>query len=231
MKGKKLFDIFAKKNAREKVKIIPTIIADYREKNSLVSSELVGLGLQVSFRELKIGDFAVKDVILERKTVGDFISSMKNGRLVKQLENLQKYKKKILMIEGIDEQELYTENYYENKEGMHPNSVRGFLLSVILKYNIPIIFTKDYKDTAKFISILSKRTEKEASLNVTRKSFNKKEQMQFIIEGFPGIGPKTAKKLLEEFKTIKGIINTPTKELEKLIGKKAEIFRIVDDKY
>ena len=32
-----------------------------------------------------------------------------------------------------------------------------------------------------------------------RKSLNKKEQLQFIIESFPSIGPKTSRKLLEKF--------------------------------
>ena len=69
------------------------------------------------------------------------------------------------------------------------------------------------------------------SLNITKKALNKKEQMQFIIEGFPGIGPKTAKKLLKEFKTIKNILNTSQEELKEVIGKKAEIFIIAESNY
>ena len=154
---------------------------------------------------------------------------MKNKRLINQLEGLQQYKNKLLIIEGLDEQELYTDS--ENRIGIHPNAIRGFLLSILLKYQIPIIFTKNYEDTAKFILVLSKKESKEMSLNVTRKSFNKKEQMQFIIEGFPGIGPKTAKKLLKEFKTIKNIINASQEKLQKTIGKKSEIFKINEEKY
>ena len=116
-------------------------------------------------------------------------------------------------------------------QGMHANAIRGFLLSILLKHKIPIIFTKNYEDTAKFISVLSKRKSKEISLNVTRKSFDKKEQMQFIIESFPGIGPKTAKKLLKEFKTMKNIINAPQEKLQESIGKKSEIFKLVEENY
>jgi len=43
------------------------------------------------------------------------------------------------------------------------------------------------------------------------------------LESFPGIGPKTAKRLLKEFKTIKGVINATKEELKKIIGKKAEL--------
>ncbi len=55
--------------------------------------------------------------------------------------------------------------------------------------------------------------------------------MQFILEGFPGIGPKTAKKLLEELKTLKKIFNSPDKKLQKIIGKKAETFGIIKEEY
>ena len=60
---------------------------------------------------------------------------------------------------------------------------------------------------------------------------DKKERMQFIIESFQGIGPKTAKKLLKEFKTVKNIINASKDELKDSIGKKSESFKIVDENY
>ena len=56
--------------------------------------------------------------------------------------------------------------------------------------------------------------------------------MQFILEGFPGIGPKTSKKLLEEFKTIKNIINAPEEKLKKILGKKTiNIKKIIEEPY
>jgi len=229
MKTKQIFDIFSIKKRKISKKKEEIILIDYREKNSLVPSELINFNLKIEFKELKVGDYIVKNTAIERKTVNDFISSIKNKRLVNQLEGLQQFKNKLLIIEGFDEQELYTDS--EERIGMHPNAIRGFLLSVLLKYKVPIIFTKNYKDTAKFILILSKKKEKEMSLNITKKSLNKKERKQFIIEGFPGIGPKTAKKLLKKFKTIKNIINAPKEELKETIGKKAEIFNVVDDKY
>ncbi len=226
---KEIFDIFSKKSLIKKEKPKQRVIIDIHEKNSLINSELINLGLETELKHLKVADYIVGEVAIERKTVSDFISSMVSKRLTNQLEELQQYPNRLLIIEGIDEQELYTDS--ENRTGMHPNAIRGFLLSILLKYKVPIIFTKDYKDTAKFILVLSKRVGKESSLNVTKKSLNKKERLQFILEGFPGIGPKNAKKLLEKFGTLKEIINTPIEELEKEIGKKAEIFSILEEKY
>tara|TARA_Y100000034_G_scaffold119266_1_gene160868 strand:- start:16540 stop:17220 length:681 start_codon:yes stop_codon:yes gene_type:complete len=225
---KQIFDIFSKKRSLIR-KDNPKIIIDYRERNSLVASKLINLGLDIEFKELKVADYLIKNVAIERKTVTDFISSMINKRLIRQLEDLQQYKNKLLIIEGIEEQELYNE---DNMGGVNPNAIRGFLLSILLKWKIPIIFTKNQEDTAKFISVLSKKKSKEISLNAIKKSFNKKEQKQYILEGFPGIGPKTSKKLLKKFKTIKKIINASENELKKILGKKAEILRkIIDGEY
>ena len=226
---KKIFDIFSKKyskKSKEKIKII----ADNREKNSLVISELISLGIDIELKHLKIADYIIKGVVVERKTVSDFISSMINKRLLKQLKELGQYKERLLVVEGVDEQELYTDS--ENWTGMHPNSIRGFLLSILLKYRTPIIFTKNYLDTARFLSVLAKRKPKELPLNVNKKSLNKRERLQFILEGFPGIGPKTAKKLLKKFKTLKKIINAPEEELREILGKKTEIIKkIIEGKY
>lgn len=228
----KFFDIFSKRKIPEKkLEAKAKITIDTREKNSLMASEIASLGMEIEFSQLKVGDYIVNDVVIERKTISDFISSMINKRLSKQLEELQQYEKRLLIVEGFGEKFLYSDDEHGNFGGIHPNAIRGFLLSIVLKYKVPVIYTKNESDTAKFISVLARKKEKEASLNVSKKSLTKKERMQFILEGFPGIGPKTAKKLLENFKTLKGVLNAPREELEKLIGKKAEIFTILDEKF
>jgi ERCC4-type nuclease len=225
----KILDIFSKleKRKKETPKETQKVIIDYRERNSFVASELIHLGIEVEFRELKVADYLVNNIAIERKTVSDFLSSMINKRLASQLNDLQQYENKFLLIEGIEEHELYSD---ENKEGVNSNAIRGFLLSIILKHKIPVLFTKNEEDTAKFINVLARKKETESSLNVMKKSLDKNEQRQFILEGFPGIGPKTAKKLLDNFGTIKNIINSPKEELEKIIGKKAEIFKLAQEK-
>ena len=222
-----IFDIFSK--VRERKKKMPKVIMDYREKNSLVYSQLLELGIETEIKELKVADYLVNGVAIERKTVNDFISSMLSKRLTSQLNSLLQYKNRILLIEGIDEHELYSKEIPE--KGIHPNAIRGFLLSIILEHKTPIMFTRDAEDTARFISVLAKRKPRESSLNVSKKGLNKKERMQFILEGFPGIGPKTAKKLLSHFKTLRALFESSFEEIAELIGKKAEVFKILEERY
>ncbi len=226
---KQVFKIFSQTEGKEE-HIEPKIIVDYRERNSRVIPEIIDLGMNIEFKELKVADYIINGTAIERKTVSDFIASMKNRRLIRQLEEIQQYKDRLLVIEGVDEQELYSDS--EDNPGMHPNSIRGFILSILLNYKVPIIFTKDSKDTAKFLKILMNKKRHELPLNVTKKSLNTSEQSQFILEGFPGIGPKTAKKLLKEFKTIHNIIDAPEKKLREILGKKTDSFiKIIDNKY
>ena len=177
---------------------------------------------------MQVGDFLVNEVAIERKTVSDFINSMIDKRLSRQLEDMKQYPKQLLIIEGIEEQELYN----DKEKGMNANAIRGFLLSIVLQYQVPIIFTKNYADTAKFIAVLARKEDRpETGLRAKRRAFNSKEQMQFILEGFPGIGPSTAKKLLKEFKSIKNILNASEEELKKIAGKKSDIFKLASEEY
>jgi ERCC4-type nuclease len=216
-------NIFESKKISKKIKILNPkiqIIIDTREKNSLVASNLIGKGADIKFELLEVADYLIGNIAVERKSFSDFISSMINKRLMKQLEEIKKYPSCFLLIEGFDYK------YPENME----NAVSGMFLSIILNYKIPIIFTKDEEDTSKFLILLAKKQEKpktEFSLRPSRTFRALDEQKQFIMEGFPGIGPKNAKKLLDEFKSIKGIINADRQKIEKIIGKKSCDFELI----
>jgi len=200
------------------------ILADLHEKNSLVASELVSLGVDVNFVHLKVADYIVGEVAIERKTVSDFISSMINKRLLRQLEELKQYDKRLLIIEGIEEQELYN----DDPEGMHGNAIRGMLLYTLLEANCPIIFTKEYEDTAKFLHVMAKRMEKSKTpmaLHAKKRNLNFADQKQYILESFPNIGPATAKKLLKKFKTLENIFNAPEEELREILKGKTDLFK------
>lgn len=227
-----MLNIFSKTKEEKSRKIEKSkIIADLHEKNSLVSAELVELGVNVEFQHLKVGDYLIGNVAIERKTISDFISSMLNKRLLFQLEELKQYEKHLLIIEGLEEQELYNDdndNKNNEKRGLHSNAIRGMLLFTELEANCPIIFSKDYQDTAKFLYLIAKRMEKKKipiSLHAKKKNLSFQEQKQYILESFPGIGPATAKKLLKEFKNLTSIFNATEEELKKILKSKTDFFK------
>ena len=204
------FNIFSKQKIPQKEKI--KIIVDNREKNSLVVSELINLDVILNFEQLEIGDYLINNTIIERKTKSDLIGSIIDKRIFSQIENMKKYPDYLLIIE---------ENNF--KSTINENVIRGFILSIALKSKVPIIFSKDEKETAKYLSVLANKKEKlEFSIRPNKTKISKEERVRFILEGFPNIGPVKAKELIKEFKSIKNIANATKGELEKILGKNAE---------
>lgn len=208
------YNIFSKEKKQEEKKEKVKIIIDNREKNSLVPSELIALNFNIEFQQLNLGDYIVNNHIIERKTLNDLQSSIINKRIFSQLIDLQQTNSLLIIEKGIN-----------NTQIIHPNALKGFLLSLSTDYKVPFIFSEDEKDTALFISILAKKQiDKEISLRHSRTQLTETQQKQFILEGFPNIGPVSAKKLIKEFKSLKNIFNANEQDLEKILGKKVKDF-------
>ncbi|MEI6849948.1 MAG: ERCC4 domain-containing protein [archaeon] len=201
---------------REKIPKKNKIIIDNREKNSLVPSELSKLNFELEFKQLEIADYLINNIAIERKTISDLQSSIIDKRIFKQLEELKQYEKSCIIIEG---------NLENSRKILSENAIRGFILFCTLDKQIPIIFTQNEKETAQYMDVLARRDpNKTISLKDKKVSLNKSEQAQYILEGFPNVGPVKAKKLLAKFKSIKNIINSEEKDLEPLLGKKTKDF-------
>ena len=219
-------DIFNKKESKNKKPVqAAKILVDNHEKNSLVPAILSKLNMNYEFTHLEVADYIINNIAIERKTIPDLKGSIISKRILFQLRELKQYPKSLLIVEGISNFELY--------QGIiHENALRGFLLSTAIDNQIPIIFTENEEDTAKYLSVLAMRESIPKTPTSLRQklSLSKEEQKQFILESFPGIGPATAKKLIEKFKSIKNIINADMNELEELLGKKADLFsKIISD--
>jgi Fanconi anemia group M protein len=194
------------------------IIIDDREKQSLVPAEIMHLDIPVKFEHLPVADYLIKEIAVERKTISDLKSSIINKRIFLQLKELKQYPKHLLLIEG-DKNQLF------DNEVLSENALRGFFLAVSLEYQIPLIFTQNEKETALYLSIIAKRkSDKEISIRAKKISLNKAEQVRYILEGFPNIGPAKAKALIEKFGSLKNIFNVSEEELSEILGKNSSLF-------
>lgn len=214
-------------NNNDKLKII----VDHREKN--IINELKNLDLDVELRDLKAGDFVLSDKVgIELKTKEDFINSIIDGRLLNQLKLLREnFEIPLLIIQG--EEDIYS------LRNVYPNAIRGMLASITISYNIPIIYSKNVKDTAAILKIIAKREQdpdlKNIYLRSERKPLTLKEQQEYIIQSLHGVGPNISKSLLNKFKSVKNVFNADAdelKEVEKIGKKKAEnVKKVIDQKY
>lgn len=200
---KKIFDIFSNKKEIEE-KTLVTI--DFREKNSLVPSHLVALGFKIQFSQLPVADYLLGSTAIERKTIQDLKSSIIDKRIFSQIQEIKQYPNPLLIIEG-QRDTLF------NNQGLHENAMRGFLLSLTTNFKIPIIFTQDEKETANYIRILSKRKSKPFSLKPSKTFKTKEEQVRYILESFPNIGPVKSNLLIKKFKSLKNLFLSPEQEI------------------
>ena len=215
------------------------IIVDTREDKRIVR-ELKKHDLEIEIKQLIVADFIlntkdrdgnIKSLAIERKSQSDFINSIIDKRILNQLINMKEhFPLQLLIIEG-------SKNIFSLRN-FHPNAIRGMLSSIAIDYQIPIIYTKNHRDTAAFLNIIAKRLEKpvrDISLIKKRKPLLLKDQQELLIESLPGVGPNIAKSLLIEFGSVKSVINAKEEELIKIskIGnKKSEgIRRVIDSIY
>lgn len=209
------------------------VFADHRESASNVSRHLEELGALVECIQLKVGDYIISDsVCVERKTTPDFIGSMLNQRIFKQLDEMTcNFEKPVLIIEGSPS------NLFCN--GIHPNAVRGALSSISLDYRIPMLWTQNPKETAAQIYRMAHREQVGKSNSVSvrgaKKPADTQRLQEFIVAGLPSVNSKLSSRLLERFGSIKGVFGATKEELmeiDKIGEKKAEqILEILNRKY
>ena len=87
----------------------PRVVVDVREFRSALPSLLHGNSMIVIPCQLTVGDYILTpDICVERKSVRDLVSSLRNGRLYNQAETmLQHYKNPLLLIE-FDQHKSFT---------------------------------------------------------------------------------------------------------------------------
>jgi len=210
MKGQmKLFDF-----KEDKI----SIVVDFREFNSNTVKELSRMDVAVVPEQLENGDYVLSDRVgVERKEVNDFLQSMIDGRLFQQLKNLKNsYVRPMLVLEG--------EGLFTTRK-ISQGAIFGALACIVADYGIPIIQTKDEKETASLMFSIARREFGEgriAGVRGEKCSMSLSERQQFIVEGFPNISGVLAQRLLSHFGSIKAIADADVEELVKVkgVGKK-----------
>ena len=191
------------------------IVVDNREYRSNVVKNLSIKGVEIEPSQLNVGDYVLSSRIgVERKNVDDFLESLIQGKLFRQISKLRdSYSRPILILEG---ENLYT------KRNINHNAIFGSLASISVDFGIPVLTTKDPTETADLLKILARREQKDEKKAVAirgeKTQMSLKERQQFLIEGLPNVSAVIAKRLLAHFGSIKDVVNASEKELQEVAG-------------
>ncbi|MDI9642551.1 MAG: DEAD/DEAH box helicase [Archaeoglobaceae archaeon] len=193
------------------------ILVDSREMRSEVVKILRELGANLEVKNLEVADYVLSDrVAIERKTVDDFVDSLISERLFPQILKLKSYPRPVIVLEG--------ENMF--RRAVHPNAIRGAIAAIVTDFGIPMIFTKDERETAEFMIAIAKREQEEKRREVvehygkTKRTL--KEEQEYLVSAISNVGSVIAKNLLEHFQTIERIATASEEELMEVpkVGKK-----------
>lgn len=194
------------------------IVCDERERASGVPQELQNLGVSVEFGQLKLGDYLVSpDTAVERKSVRDFVSSLYDGRLFHQVNDLVRvYHNAFVLVEG-DPAEI-------SMISRNPKSYYGAMAALTLTFNVKTLFTPSPADTALALEAMARRLAKGPGEKPTivydrpSKSSELHLQQVYLVSALPGVGPSLARRLLERFKTPRGVFTATVPQLAMVPG-------------
>ncbi|OYT41726.1 MAG: hypothetical protein B6U86_01715 [Candidatus Altiarchaeales archaeon ex4484_43] len=208
------------------------IYVDVRERNTKILKALREKA-RIEIRQLPVGDFILSDRVgVERKTTEDFLQSIIDKRLLSQANELSRnFEIPIMIIEG-------REGLHSLRD-IHPNAIRGALVSLPIDFGISVIPSEDENDTANLLYMIAKREqepeEKEIALRGERKPVSLEERQRYIIESLPDVSAVLARRLLEKFGSVIDTMNASKKELMEVEGigeKRAEgIRKVIKSKY
>jgi ERCC4-type nuclease len=129
------------------------IVIDYRERSIIQE-----LGDSIyTVENLIIGDIVIKKdkkelVIIERKTMDDFIGSIKSGRYAEQRERLKLFR------QGMPEVKIIY--LLENRKPSEiRNTIDGAITNLLLFHNISVIYSDDIPNTVDIIKNMSRKLE------------------------------------------------------------------------
>jgi DNA excision repair protein ERCC-4 len=207
------------------------IVIDEREKGSRIPELLSNLGASIEFSFLSVGDYIVSpQTAIERKTISDLISSIYDGRLFLQCSDLvQYYSRPLILIEGktlLGRPEQYSQkvedNYHESYAEQMPLILEA-LARVALEFRIPIIPTPTPEYTSRMLIMIANLVRRERSiggplLRKIRKQNPIYLQQLSVLSSLPGVGEKTAVRMLKKFGTPLKTLTASVAELSMIAG-------------
>ena len=199
---------------------------DFREQRSGIVEEIGKLADKISFEliTLPVGDYLIEDkIIIERKTLSDFLVSIKNGRIFQQAYRIaQSGKNGLIILEG--------DKSMVDSSSMSRKAVQGALIHLEVFVGIPVIRSLNVQETATLMVDILHQCQQQQLPRLKHIisgspgiQINKKQRQKlFLIQNLPGIGTKKGLALLKSFSTIENILNTSQVDLMKVkgIGKK-----------
>ena len=202
---------------------------DYREQSiinilkerGLYTDSVQESSVNINIKNLVIGDFVFKEnanenatevvhYIIERKTINDLCSSIKDGRFSEQksrlLDTIDDPSKIIYIIEGDRNKILPIYN-------VPKSTIDSAIQNLIFKHKYKVIFTGSTEETIENIILLYKKLvnndfeSKGSAIKIVKKGSNSNQNVFMnMLCAIPGVNTKTAKAINYKYKSMNELI-------------------------
>jgi len=202
------------------------ILIDYREQAPELEAELIRLGMRIRLTSLPLADYRIgSHLLIERKTLADWRSSLQDGRLFDQARRLYHWRagaperRVALLLEGPFRR--------PHIQAWERRLIQGAMLKISLFWDLPIFRAFSQEESARLMLYAARQYFRRAlvprSGTITSGYLNAgahdKRQVQWrVLQSLPGIGRHRAEALLKHFGTISGIVNAEESELATVEG-------------
>lgn len=178
------------------------------------------LDFRVTVTRLRLGDYLLDNHLLfERKTLADLVTSIISGRLFSQaLRLVAAPLRPAMILEGTSADLV--------DSGISWEAIQGALIAVTLFCGVPLLRTRTPDETVRTMLYAARQGQSYAAGALPRPGYRprgKRARQLFILEGFPGIGPERARRLLARFGSVEGVVRAGTEDLQSVHGIGKEI--------
>ncbi|MHA1918097.1 MAG: ERCC4 domain-containing protein [Candidatus Ranarchaeia archaeon] len=195
---------------------------------------------EVEVSQLKIGDLIIHFdeyiVIIERKSVPDYIASIRDNRLWEQLLKMMQLndinnkpvRRRILLVHGDFDKYIKRVSEFKEIDRLEFwNSINGANMEVLFVYDTPIVYVDSKEGLEAFLITLTKRemngkNDKNPKSRWYRKRAKSKlpvkEIKKYTLSSLPLVGEKLAIELVDHFDKISNIANASVKDLMEVPG-------------
>jgi ERCC4-type nuclease len=188
------------------------IKVDHREPDDM-RLELEACGFVVDVKNNQPIDYIYNDIAISRKTCEDFAATLFDPKrdLFEEMDMMYDYPHKFLLIEGCWGEVFLQSSNIQNT--MH--SITGALASLIVRNGLKIIPSDDIAMSAYSIDRVCRKADENYQgpefkpLRTAKKARMTDEEIAMsILMAVPGIGKKTAAKILDEYGSVAGWLNS-----------------------
>ena len=188
---------------------------DHSERQSALLDAVLECGtFDVRMVRLATGDYLIDDeVLIERKTVGDFAASLVDGRLFPQAARLAYSRhRSLLLIEAPTA---------ESMPAVHPHALEGALVSLAAMWRLPVLHSPDPEHSLRILQVLADqagRPQHQILRRFDRKPKRLASRRLFLLQGLPGVGPALAHRLLCHFGSVERVLTADGATLAEVRG-------------